>query len=75
MTPRVVSLPEKRWTRRIFDWHPGLDTSIQTRRQVGRPKRRWEDDLDEFLRTEETQEKAKYDLMNNNSWMAEAKKI
>ena len=34
-----------RMARRIFDWHPRLDTSIKTRRQVGRPKRRWEDDL------------------------------
>ena len=69
----IVSLPEKRWTRRVFDWHPGLDTSIRTRRQVGRPKRRWEDDLNEFMKTEEGQEKAKYDLMNNNSWMTEIK--
>ena len=73
MARRIVSLPEKRWTRRVFDWHPGLDTSIRTRRQVGRPKRRWEDDLNEFMKTEEGQEKAKYDLMNNNSLMDEIK--
>ena len=36
MARRIVSLPEKRWTRRIFDWHPSLDNSIKTRRQVGR---------------------------------------
>ena len=59
---RIVSLPEKRWTRRVFDWHPGLDNSIKTRRQVGRHKRRWEDDFNEFLKTDETQEKTKYDL-------------
>ena len=74
MARRIASLHEKRWTRRIFDWHPGLDTSIKTRIQVGRPKRRWEDDLNEFFKPEETQEKTKYDLMNNNSWMTEAKK-
>ena len=73
MTRRIVSLPDKRWTRRVFDW-PGLDNSIRTRRQVGRPKRRWEDDFNEFLKTDETQAKTKYDLMNNNSWMMEAKK-
>ena len=27
-----------------------------------------------FFKTEETQEKTKYDLMNNNSWMTEANK-
>ena len=73
MERRVISLPEKRWTRRVFDWHLGLDKSIRTRRQVGRPKRRWEDDLNEFMNTEDGQEKAKYDLMNNNSWMNEIK--
>ena len=73
MTRRIVSLPDKRWTMRVFDW-PGLDNSIRTRRQVGRPKRRWEDDFNEFLKTDETQAKTKYDLMNNNSWMMEAKK-
>ena len=57
MAQRIISLPEKRWNTRVFNWHPGLDTSIRTRRQVGRPKRRWEDDLNEFMKTEEGQEK------------------
>ena len=43
MTSRIASLPEERWTSKIFDWHPGLDNQIKTRRLVGRPKRRWED--------------------------------
>ena len=70
----MFSYLKKRWTSRIFDWHPGLDTNIKTQRQVGRPKR-WEDDLNEFLKTEETQEQTKYDLKNNNSWKTEAKKV
>ena len=37
MARRMFSLPEKRWNRQIFEWHPGLDTSIRTGRQVGRP--------------------------------------
>ena len=41
---------------------------------LGRPKRRWEDDINEFLKPEETKGKEKYDLTNNNSWMTEAKK-
>ena len=41
MSRRIASLPQKRWTRRIFDWHPGLDTSIKTRRQLGRPQKKW----------------------------------
>ena len=50
MARRIISLPEKRWNRRVFNWHPGLDTSIKARRNVGRPKRRWEDDLNEFMK-------------------------
>ena len=74
MAPSIVFLNDKRWNKRVFDWHLGLDTSIRAGRQIGRPKRRWEDDLNEFLKMEGSQEKTKNDLMNNNSWMAEAKK-
>ena len=49
MARRIASLPEKRWSKRVFDWHPWLDTGIKTRRQVGRPKRRWKDDLNEYF--------------------------
>ena len=73
MARRIVTLPEKRWNRKIFDWHPGLDTNIRLGRQVGRPKRRWEDDLNEFTKTEEGDERNKKDLMNNNGWMIEIK--
>ena len=71
MARRIITLPAKRWNRRVFNWHPGLDTSIKTRRHVGRPRRRWEDDLDEFMKTEEGQDKNIYVLKNNNSWMEE----
>ena len=72
MERRIIALPAKK-RRIVFNWHPGLDTSIRTKRQVGRPKRRWEDDLNEIMKTEEGQEKDKYDLKNNNSWMEEIK--
>ena len=62
MSMRIVLQKKKR----VFNWHPGLDTSIRARRQVGRPKRIWEDDLNEFMKTEERQEKDRYDLKNNN---------
>ena len=68
---RIITLPAKRWNRRVFNWHLGLDTRIRARRQVGRPKRRWEDDLNEFMKIEEGQGKDKYDLKNNNRWMDE----
>ena len=56
-----------------FDWHPGLDNEIKTRKLVGRPKRRWEDDINEFTKPGEAKEGNRHDLMNNNNWMTEAK--
>ena len=75
MANRIVSLPEERWTKKIFDWRPGLDNKIKTRRLVGRPKRRWEDDIHEFFKQDETKGKAKCDVTNNNSRMTEAKNV
>ena len=71
MARRIITLPVKRCNRRFSTGILGLDTSIRARRLVGRPKRRWEDDLNEFMKTEEGQKKDKYDLKNNNSWMDE----
>ena len=51
MARRIVFLNNKRWNK-SFVWHPGLDTSIRTGRQIGRPKRRWEDDLNDFSKME-----------------------
>ena len=50
MARRIITLPQKRWNKGVFDWQPGLDTTLRTERSVGRPKRRWEDDLDEFTK-------------------------
>ena len=73
MARRIITLPQKRWNKRVFEWQPGLDPAFRTKRSVGRPKRRWEDDLNEFTKTEEGQDKAQYELKNNNSWMNEIK--
>ena len=69
---RITNLPKERWTSKIFDWHPGLDNEIKTKRLVGRPNRWWEDDINEFIRPGETKEGKKTTLTNNNSWMMEA---
>ena len=75
MASRIVSLPTERWTSKIFDGHPGLDNKIKTRRLVRRPKRRWADDINEFIKPGDTKEVKKCDLTNNNSWMTEVKKF
>ena len=48
--------------------------TLHTKRSVGRPKRRWEDDLNDFTKKKkEGQDKAQYELKNNNSLMNEIK--
>ena len=75
MARRIITLPQSRWNKRVFEWQPGLDPTLHTERSVGRPKRRWEDDLNEFTKTEEGQDKAQYEFKNNNSWMNEIKRL
>ena len=52
---RIASLPKERWVRKAAEWNPGLSTKIKTCRAVGRPKKRWEDEINEFLKSEETE--------------------
>ena len=65
MAQRIITLPQKRWNKRVFEWQLGLDPALGTKRSVGRPKRRWEDDLNEFTKTEEGHDKAQYNVNVN----------
>ena len=50
-----------------MDWTRALEQEDK----LEDPKGRWEDDLNEIMKTEDGQEKERYDLKNNNSWMKE----
>ena len=63
MAMRIASLSKERWTSTIIEWIPGLDDNkIKTNRIVGRPRKRWEDDINEFLRPEEKEDTKGNDL-------------
>ena len=47
---------------------------LGTNRPVGRPRKIWEDEINDYLRPEETEETKSSDLENNSSWKAQAKK-
>ena len=64
MAMRIASLPQERRTSKITEWNPGLDNKIKTNRSVGRPRKRWEDEINEQLREEETAEAKGSDLKN-----------
>ena len=74
MATRIAILSKERWTSKIIEWNPGLDNKIRTNRSVGRPRTRWEDEVNEYLRPEETEETNSSDVKNNSTWKAEAKK-
>ena len=67
----VASLQVERWTKKAAEWNPGLSTQYQKNRPVGRPKKkRWEDEINDFLKLEETAENK---MKNNDTWIKVSK--
>ena len=54
-------------------WNPELSTKNKTYRAVGRPKKRWEDEVDDCLRPERTEDEIRNVERNNNEWIKTAK--
>ena len=54
-------------------WNLGPFSTTNMSRSIGRLKRRWEDDLYEFIKIEETEKSKGSDLRNNDSWIRIAK--
>ena len=52
---RIASLLDERWTKKAATWNPSLSTKYKTSRPVGRPKKRWEDEFNAFLKSQETE--------------------
>ena len=50
---RIASLPDERWAKNAAEWNSGLSIKHQTYRPVERPKKRWEDEINNFLKPEE----------------------
>ena len=48
-------------------------SSCEASRAVGRPRKRWEDDISQFLKPVETEEIKGNDLKNSDTWMQVAK--
>ena len=61
--------PPKAQTRKAAERNPGLVTSTKTQRRAGRPAKRWEDDVNEVVKDEETEASQSNDLKNNNTWL------
>eukprot|EP00973_Karenia_brevis_P019225 2635490-Karenia_brevis.AAC.1 len=52
MAARVASHGTDRWSKRVLEWDPASsidDLRRNARRKQARPKKRWSDDLQQFL--------------------------
>ena len=64
---RIASHPETRLTKTAAKWNPGLSIGAKAYRAVGRPNKRWEDDINQFLEPEETAETKGNDLKDKKT--------
>ena len=72
MALRIASVPNERWMVKAAEWNPELSSRYKTYRAIGRPRRRWEDDINEFLKLEEN-ETQNFTESDNKSWIKAAK--
>ena len=70
---RTASPPDERWAKKAPKWNPDLSTKHQTNRPVERPKKRWEDEINDFLKPEEAEETTGNEIKNNDTWIKVAK--
>ena len=63
--------------KKAAEWNPELSSRYRTNRAIGRPRKRWEDDINEFLKQileeKEKDEPIERKIQNNNNWINTAK--
>ena len=59
----------------ILRWNPELSTRYRINRAIGRPKKRWEDDINGFLKQEfeDTKNPIESSNQTNKTWISIAK--
>ena len=68
---RIATSPSERWLMKAAEWKPELNSKYRTNRATGRPRKRWERDINEFLNLveEETQNLTESDSQINKTWI------
>ena len=63
--------------KKAAEWNPELSSRSRTDRAIGRPRKRWEDDINDFLKQtleeKEKDEPIERKIQNNNIWINTAK--
>ena len=72
---RIATSPSKRWFIKAAEWNPELSSKYKTIRAIGRPRKRWEYDINEFLKQVEEETENLTDSSNhvNKTWINTAK--
>ena len=72
---RIATSPSDRWLRKAAEWNPELSSRYRTNRAIGRQRKRWEDDINEFLKQEfeETENPIESSNQTNKTWINIAK--
>ena len=72
---RIATSPSERWLKKAAEWSPELSSRYRTNRAIGRPRKRWEDDINEFLKQEfeDTKKPIERGNQTNKTWMNIAK--
>ena len=72
---RIATSPSERWLMKAAEWNPELSSKYRTNRAIGRPRKRWEDDINEFLEPvqDETENFIESSGQINKTWINTAK--
>ena len=74
---RIATSPSERWLKKAAEWNPDLSSRYKTNRAIGRPRKRWEDDTNDFLKQEfeenENENPIERSNQTNKNWINIAK--
>ena len=71
---RIATSPSERWLMKAAQWNPELSSKYRTNRAIGRPRKRWEDDINEFFKfVEEIENLTESSNQINKTWINTAK--
>ena len=72
---RIATSPSERCVTKVAEWNPEFSKKYRTNKAIGRQRRRWEDDINKFLKfvEEETENLTESSSQINKTWINTAK--
>ena len=72
---KITTSPSERWWMNAAEWNTEFSSKSRTNRAIGRPRKRWEEDINEFLKfvEEETENLTESRSHINKTWINTAK--